>query len=136
MGDQLDNFREFMKQREEAARAYVNGDPQPLEKLVTTNSPATFFGPKGQNKEGAADVLLSYKSGATSFDSGSETHFEVLHMEASDGLAFWTGFQKASIQMLETEEMVPMNIRVTEIFRQEDGEWKMVHRHADMGGKQ
>jgi ketosteroid isomerase-like protein len=135
MGDHLDSFREFMKRRENAARAYVNGDPQPLEKIVTANSPATFFGPKGEHKEGAADVLLTYKSGAASFDSGSETHFEVLHMEASDGLAFWTGFQKASVRMLETEENVPMNIRVTEVFRKEGYDWKMVHRHADMGGQ-
>jgi ketosteroid isomerase-like protein len=132
MGDELTGFKEFMKQREEAARAYVNGDPQPLEKIVTTNSPATFFSPKGEHKQGAAEVLLTYKSDAASFDSGSETHFEVLHMEASDGLAFWTGFQKASVRMLETEKEVAMNIRVTEVFRKEDGEWKMVHRHADM----
>jgi ketosteroid isomerase-like protein len=29
------------------------------------------------------------------------------------------------------EEITPFTLRATMIFRPEDGEWKIVHRHAD-----
>jgi ketosteroid isomerase-like protein len=29
------------------------------------------------------------------------------------------------------EEMTPVSVRVTSVFRREDGVWKLLHRHAD-----
>jgi ketosteroid isomerase-like protein len=30
------------------------------------------------------------------------------------------------------DKPITMNLRVTEIFRKEDGDWKLMHRHADL----
>jgi len=37
--------------------------------------------------------------------------------------------------MAGEDESAEMRIRVTEVFRRADGEWKMIHRHADVGQK-
>ena len=132
MNNNLESFKQFMNQREDAARAYVNGDPAPVASIATRVSPATFFGPRGDCHQNADDVLSAFNQGAAIFGTGSNTNFEVLHMAASDSIAYWVGFQRATTQMRGSKNTTTMNLRVTEIFRREDNQWKLIHRHADL----
>jgi ketosteroid isomerase-like protein len=124
------SFEQFMKQRDEAARAFVSGDPAPIGRVVAHDSPATFFGPMGGYVEGAEQVSSTYARDSSHFESG-DSRFEILHMAAGDTLAYWVGFQRATARLGESTEDIPFDLRVTEIFRREGGEWKLIHRHAD-----
>ena len=130
MSDQQD-FERFMQQRRAAAKAYVTGDAGPLSELTAKTSDATFFGPRGGHTHGAREVAERYVRDAKAFAPGSETEFEVLHMGASDGIGYWVGHQPAQARMQGQDKPIPMNLRITEIFRREGGAWKLVHRHAD-----
>ena len=120
-----------MKEREDAARAYVSGDAAPLRSISTRVSPATFFGPQGGYCQGADDVFSKYEHDAAIFEPGGDSNFEILQMAASEGIAYWVGFQRADARMSGSTEAIPMNLRVTEVFRREGAEWKLIHRHAD-----
>jgi len=131
MMSDLQDFEQFMKRREDAAAAYVRGDAAPLGRIAAREGDATFFAPRGGFVQGADEVCSTYEHDATGFAPGGDSNFVILQMAASDGLAYWVGFQRATTHMRGQAEAVPFNLRVTEVFRREGGEWKLVHRHAD-----
>jgi ketosteroid isomerase-like protein len=126
------SFQEFLRTRERISNDYINGHPEPLDGIATRHDPATFFPPNGTTVQGAAAVSGSQHQGALGFREGSTGQFEVMQSASSGALAFWTGVQHAEARMHGKEERVPMQLRTTEVFRLEDGEWKLIHRHADM----
>lgn len=132
MNKNVDDFKIFMKQRQQVASAYVNGNSEPLGKIAAKISPATFFGPKGNYEQGAKHVFSTQEHDAKNFASGSKSKFEILHMSADENLAYWVGLQHAMVHIQGEKDLVPFNLRVTEIFRRDKNEWKLIHRHADV----
>jgi ketosteroid isomerase-like protein len=119
-----------MKQRDEAVRAFVGGDGGPIVRIAARVSPATFFGPMGGTVQGAEQVASTYERDSSRFSSG-ESSFEILHRAAGDTVAYWVGFQRATARLDGGTDDIPFDLRITEVFRREGDEWKLVHRHAD-----
>ena len=126
------DFADFLKARIEASDAFVNGDFEPLGEISTLASPATLFSPKGDIVSGADEVNAVNAESAKLFKPGSENAFDTLHMAVADMLAYWVGVQRSVVRMQGQDAGIPMNLRLTEIYRLEDGAWKLIHRHADM----
>lgn len=129
--DRHQEFERFMQQRREVAAAYVDGDALPLAGISTRSDPASFFGPGGGVAQGAAHVLEVNDAGARHFAPGGHNELEVLHAQACGDLAYWVGIQRARVHVRGQAASVEMALRVTEVFRREEGLWKLVHRHAD-----
>ena len=131
MPNELQDFEQFMQVRLEAAQAFTNGDGVPVSNLVASSEPVTFFSPRGGYQQGSDGVLSQFQKDASGFVSG-DTTFEVLQIAASDGIAYWSGFQKASAWLKGAPEPMEFPLLVTELFRRENGNWKLVHRHASL----
>jgi ketosteroid isomerase-like protein len=91
MTGQAADFVQFMRARERAADAYVNGDPEPADELATSTEPASFFGPDGGTLAGSAAVRAAYRSGKQMFTAGGQSRLEVLDARASGDVAYWCG---------------------------------------------
>jgi ketosteroid isomerase-like protein len=46
-------------------------------------------------------------------------------------LAYVVEVERYRAEVGASEEVVPVELRVTSIFRPEEGTWRIVHRHAD-----
>src|SRR5258708_35872370 len=130
MNNDQHDFEQFMKQRSEVALAYISGDAAPLGEIVARHSPATFFKPSGGYRQGAEAVWSQYERDATNFESGSEGQLEILHMAASDGLACWVGFQRATAHLRGSPEAVPFHLRVPLRYRRQGDTCKLVRLHS------
>lgn len=131
MSQQQQDFKTFMKERQQVAAAYVSGDAGPLGRIVAQQSPASFMSPGGGVVKGTQAVWSRYEKDAGRFEPGSTTELEIIDMAAGDTVAYWTGIQQAQARMKGQAEAVANKLRVTEVFRREGDSWKLVHRHAD-----
>ncbi|WP_425099890.1 YybH family protein [Tropicibacter sp. S64] len=122
------NFDDFMKARENAARAYVTGRADLLLDLSAQEGPASFFAPDGAVVTGAASVNDANARGAEHFAPGGTTFFEVLESGSSDEYGYWVGYQAAKVEV--DGKAQEMRLRVTEIFQMGAEGWKLIHRHA------
>lgn len=126
----MTDFTTFMRERDRAALAYCQGDAVPVNALATMHNPASFFGPDGHAIRGPEEIKAAFSKGASAFGATGNSHLEIVQSASGGDIAYWCGFQYAEVDM--DGKRVPMSLRITELFRREDGEWKLVHRHADM----
>jgi NAD(P)H-dependent FMN reductase/ketosteroid isomerase-like protein len=123
------DFDVFMKERERIASAYSSGNPEPLDAIVVREGTATFFPPRGGIVKGSAAVAKRYHQDAKMFSRRSKNELEIIDARASGEVGFWIGLQR--FEGAIGGKNANLTLRITEIFRRVDGEWKLVHRHAD-----
>lgn len=125
------DFAEFMSRRLTASTAFVNGDIEPLHRLSALTSPVTIFGPQGDTVVGTDEVNAANARPADRFDPGATNVFDVSHQSADEHLRLLGRIQRSVIRMGGNDQPIPMNLRVTGIFRREPAGWMLIHRHAD-----
>lgn len=118
----------------EAERAFVvDGDPEPRIALWSKHDPVTLFGARGMCETGWPALSKTFPWVASSFSDVTDFRFDVEVAEVIGEMAYTLGFERwtGSIDGRPHEDVL---VRVTHIYRREDGEWKIVHRHGDNPG--
>ncbi|MBM6401201.1 YybH family protein [Phycicoccus sonneratiae] len=124
-------FSAYLTRRKAASDAFVAGDVAPLHEVSTASDPATILGPAGTLVQGAESVNATNAEGSARFTGAERNDLETIHGGEEGDLAWWVGVQRSVVSVEGQDEPVPMDLRVTELYRREDGAWKLFHRHAD-----
>lgn len=113
----------------EVELAFHNGDPRPRMATWSHSDPVTLFGAL-LNKSGWDELAPAFEFLASRFANGTKYEYEVIGAGASGDLAYIVGTEHSMVSVGgATPEAY--DLRVTTIFRRENGDWKIVHRHAD-----
>jgi ketosteroid isomerase-like protein len=112
----------------QADTALHNGDAGPRIAIWSHEDPLTVFGAV-RTVSGWAEIHPLFEWLASQFSNG-KYQYEVIAAGASGDLGYVVGIEHstASVGGAPAEDY---ELRVTTILRREDGEWKVVHRHAD-----
>jgi ketosteroid isomerase-like protein len=113
----------------EAEMTLHDGDAGPRIAMWSRKDPVTLFG-AALSGNGWAEIGPIFERLGSSFSNCTSYQNEVVAAGASGDLAYIVAFEHTTAS-LNGKPPQPYVLRATTVFRREDGEWKVVHRHAD-----
>ncbi len=127
----LDDFRASTLARQaEAEKALVLGDPAPRLAMWSRRDPVSLFGAWGPCQTGWDKLSRTFRWVASRLSNASDFRYDVEVADVSGDLAYAVGYERFN-GSIDGGPVTPMTVRVTHVYRREDGEWKIVHRHGD-----
>lgn len=125
-----ETLRQAVEQVYSASRHYLAGDPAPFLACWSHAEDVTIFGAWGAYERGWEQVRPRLEWGAKRYRGGS-TSFELLSLEASGNLGYSVYVERGDVLVEGQDHPRPQALRVTQLYRWEEGAWKIIHRHGD-----
>jgi ketosteroid isomerase-like protein len=100
----------------------------PRLEMWSKKDPVTLFGAWGPCKRGSEEVIRISRWVESRFSNCTENRFELVAAGVSGDLAYTEGYEH-SLRSVDGGPVEPGSLLVTHIYRRENGDWKIVHRH-------
>jgi ketosteroid isomerase-like protein len=125
-----DEIRQASEQFYAALNRMINGDPGPMMEVWSHGPDVTAMHPLGGRETGWEEVRASWEQVAQAFSDGQVSLDGLVVVPLSDDVAYTLGTEHGQAKL--GDETIAIDWRVTNIYRREEGEWKMVHHHTDV----
>ncbi|WP_173923141.1 nuclear transport factor 2 family protein [Agromyces sp. Marseille-P2726] len=112
----------------EAERAMFDGDDGPRREIWAQAEPVSVLG-AWRNAVGRAELVEAFEVLVTSFSECTDYAFELISFDVVGDLAYTVGYERVSASI--DGEPRTFTLRATQVYRRDDGAWRVVHRHAD-----
>jgi ketosteroid isomerase-like protein len=125
------DFDQTIEESHLALAEFVKGDPEPLKGMYSHRDDVGLANPFGPPVRGWRQAAETMERAASNYRDGEVVAFESIAKFVTSDLACIVEVERYSIKVGGSADLTPVAIRVTSVFRPEDGVWKIVHRHAD-----
>ncbi|MFF1547666.1 YybH family protein [Streptomyces sp. NPDC058291] len=112
----------------DAELALHNGDAAPRRALWSRNEPVSVLG-AWRSAHGQQELDKLFSALAKTFSDCRSFVFELQTFDVSGDMAYTVGLEHTSA--VADGEPRAYTLRATQVYRREDGEWRVAHRHAD-----
>jgi ketosteroid isomerase-like protein len=112
----------------DAERALHNGDAAPRRALWSHNEPVSVLG-AWRNADGQQELNELFSSLGRSFSDCTSFEFELLAHDVIGDMAYTAGNEHTSASV--DGQPRTYTLRATQVYRREQGEWRVAHRHGD-----
>ena len=125
-----DEIRQASEQFYAALNREINGDPGPMMEVWSHGSEVSTMHPLGGINVGWEDVRTGWEQAAQAISDGQVSLEDLVVVPLADDVAYTVGTEHGQAKV--GGDTVGVDWRVTNIYRREGGEWKIVHHHTDV----
>jgi ketosteroid isomerase-like protein len=112
----------------DAERAMMSGDDGPRREIWSRVEPVSVLG-AWRNAVGREQLVEAFELLATSFSECTDYALELISFDVVDDMAYTVGYERISASV--DGQPRTFTLRATQVYRRDDGAWRVVHRHAD-----
>ena len=127
----VDDLEQVIDQYQRAANEFLRGNPEPQKMMFSHQEDVILANPFGPTALGWDQVAETSDRAASQIRDGEIASFETVAKYVTPELAYVVWKERVKAKIGGRQDTAPFALRVTMIFRPEDGTWKVVHRHAD-----
>ena len=112
--------------------ALHNGDPGPRLAIWSTREPVSVLG-AWRSAVGQEELRDLFHNLADTFSTCTSHVYEIVAADVVGDMAFTAGYERTQVSINGEPRRYARRyvLRVTQVYRREDGDWKVAHRHAD-----
>jgi ketosteroid isomerase-like protein len=125
------SFEVAVARNHDAVAAFMRGDTQPFKDLYTRRDDATLANPFGGIARGWAEIPARLDRAASYYADGDVISVETIASDHSDDFGYSIEVERVRGRLGDRDVIDEVGLRTTSVFRCEDGDWRLVHRHAD-----
>jgi ketosteroid isomerase-like protein len=127
----VDDLDQVIEQCQKALDEFVKGNPKPMQEMFSHRDDVSLANPFGPPVRGWDEVARTMERAASNLKEGGMVAFEELAKYVTPELAYTVWLERQKAKLGGSGDVTPFTLRVTMIYRSEEGTWKVVHRHAD-----